>query len=157
MSVYGQAKLYLQYQRLQIMDNLKRWSSIIIWAGIVANMLFVIPLIFATEFLFELFKLKMDRVIWAQFSGVLLFILSIFYIPAALNIDRYRANAWFHCIPSRACGVAFFSINVFFLGAETGFLAGAVLDAFFGLALLLVLLKINKLEKLDGITVKLFS
>ena len=139
------------------MENLKKWSSRIIWAGIVANMLFVIPLIFATEFLFELFKLQKDRVIWAQFSGVLLFILSVYYIPAAINIDRYRANAWFHCIPSRACGVLFFSIYVFFLGAEPGFIAGAILDAVFGLSLLIVLLKINKLEKENKTSIKLFS
>lgn len=139
------------------MDKLKKWSSRIIWTGIVVNMFFVIALIFATEFLFEVFKLEHDRVIWAQFSGVLLFILSVYYIPAALNIDRYRANAWFHCVPSRAAGVLFFSINVFLLGAEPGFLAGAIVDLVFGLLLLIVLLKIEKREKKQGESVSLFS
>lgn len=139
------------------MDNLKKWGSRIIWAGVITNMLFVFPMFFAPQFILDFFHLKLDRLIWAQACGMLLFIISIYYIPAAINIDRYRANAWFHCIPSRACGSTFFTINVLFLGAEPGFLSIAIVDAVFGLALLFVLLKISCLEKEQGQKVKLFS
>jgi len=139
------------------MDNLKKWSSRIIWTGIIVNMLFVFPLFFAPEFILNIFHLKLDRVIWAQAAGMLLFIISIYYIPAALDIDRYRANAWYHCIPSRACGSTFFAINVLFLGAEPGFLSIAIVDAIFGLLILIILLRITNLEKQQGTPVKLFS
>ena len=82
---------------------------------------------------------------------------AIYYVPAALNIDRYRANAWFHCIPSRACGAIFFTINVLFLGAEPGFLSIAIVDIVFGLLILFFLLRITKLENEQGTSVKLFS
>lgn len=139
------------------MENLKKWASRILWAGIAANMLFVVGLLFATEFLLNLLSIQLDRVIWAQFSGLLLFILSVYYIPAALDIDRYRANAWFHCIPSRFGGIIFFTIHVLFLGAETGFIAGAIHDAIFGIPVFIILLRLNKLEKQQGTPVKLFS
>jgi hypothetical protein len=127
--------------------KLKKLGSKIIWAGIGANFLFVIPLFFAPEWLLGLLHIQLDRVIWAQFAAVLLFIISVFYIPAAIDIDRFRINAWFHCIPSRASGAIFFAVNILFLGAEPGFWVAVVVDAVFGLLLLWVLLRISRLEK----------
>jgi hypothetical protein len=46
-------------------------------------------------------------VLWPRFAGLLLVILSVFYTPAATDIDRYRIVAWF-AIGSRAAGVLFF-------------------------------------------------
>jgi hypothetical protein len=43
----------------------------------------------------------------ARFAGLLLVILSVFYTPAATDLDRYRIVAWF-AIGSRAAGVLFF-------------------------------------------------
>jgi hypothetical protein len=63
---------------------------------------------------------------------MLLFIISIFYIPAALDPFRYRATAIMHIIPSRACGSTFFLYSVLFRGQERGFLSIALVDLFFG-------------------------
>ncbi len=138
------------------MDDIKKWLSRIIWAGILVNMLFVIPLFFAPQFVVDLLKLKLERLIWAQTGGMLLFIISVFYIPAALDIVRYRANAWFHCIPSRAAGASFFIISVLFFDAEPGFLSIAIVDAIFGLSVFILLLKLSQLEKQQGQAVSLF-
>ena len=45
--------------------------------------------------------------LWPQFSALLLVLLSIFYIPAALDFARYQITAW--CtVASRLVGVVFF-------------------------------------------------
>jgi hypothetical protein len=46
-------------------------------------------------------------VLWPRFAGLLLIILSVFYTPAATDLDRYRIVAWL-AIGSRAAGVLFF-------------------------------------------------
>jgi len=130
--------------------KLKKLGSLIIWAGIGANLLFVVPLIFAPEWLLGLLQIQLDRVIWARFAGLLLFIISVYYVPAAIDIDRFRVNAWFHCIPSRAGGAIFFAVNVLWLGAEPGFWVAVVVDSLFGLSLLWVLVKISRLESLGN-------
>lgn len=139
------------------MQKLKTLSCRIIWAGIVANLVFVVPLFFAPEFLLGLLGIELDRVIWARFAAMLLFIISVFYIPAAMDIDRYRANAWFHCIPSRAGGAIFFAFNVLILGAEPGYLVAVAVDATFGLALLVVLFRLTRLERSHARPVRLFA
>jgi hypothetical protein len=45
--------------------------------------------------------------LWPRFAGLLLVLLSVFYMPAATDPDRYRANAWF-AVASRLAGVVFF-------------------------------------------------
>jgi hypothetical protein len=42
-----------------------------------------------------------------RFAGLLLILLSAFYAPAAIDPDRYRANAWL-AVVSRLAGVVFF-------------------------------------------------
>ena len=54
------------------MDNLKKWCSRIMWTGIITNMFFVFPMLFATEFILDFLHIQLDRIIWAQASGMLL-------------------------------------------------------------------------------------
>jgi hypothetical protein len=90
--------------------NPRRAMPRVIWAGIAANMLFVIPLLFFPKPFFALLGLELTDTILARACAMLLFIISVFYIPAAWDLDRYRANAWFHCFPSRFCGATYFSV-----------------------------------------------
>jgi hypothetical protein len=46
-------------------------------------------------------------VLWVQFSGLLLILLSMFYMPAAIDFMRYRVVAWM-AVGSRLAGVIFF-------------------------------------------------
>ena len=109
------------------------WFGRVVWIGIIVNLLFVIPCFFFPEKMCELLGLtKPNPIIWVRTSGMLLFIISVFYIPAALNPFRYRATAVMHIIPSRACGSSFFLYSVLFRGQETGFLSIALVDLFFG-------------------------
>jgi hypothetical protein len=115
------------------MNSAAKWFSRVVWVGIVVNMLFVIPCFFFPERLCELLGLtKPDPIIWVRTSGMLLFIISVFYIPAAVNPFRYRATAIMHIVPSRACGSSFFLYSVLLRGQEIGFLSIALVDLFFG-------------------------
>jgi hypothetical protein len=115
------------------MNSAAKWFSRVVWVGIVVNMLFVIPCFFFPERMCELLGLtKPDPIIWVRTSGMLLFIISVFYIPAAVNPFRYRATAIMHIVPSRACGSSFFLYSVLFRGQEIGFLSIALVDLFFG-------------------------
>src|SRR6478672_6883812 len=64
-----------------------RWLKRVIWLGIFANLALALPTIAAPD--------------------MLIVILSVFYTPAATDLDRYRIVAWL-AIGSRAAGVLFF-------------------------------------------------
>ena len=85
-----------------------RWLKRVIWLGIFANLALALPTIAAPDFMIDRVGLPTATpVLWVRFSGLLLVILSVFYTPAATDIDRYRIVAWF-AIGSRAAGVLFF-------------------------------------------------
>ncbi|MBK4215043.1 hypothetical protein JJJ17_03785 [Paracoccus caeni] len=131
-------------------DSLSHWKSrhaIVVWLGIVLNMGFVLPLIFAPEWFLSLFGLTAEPLIWPRFSGILLGILSVFYIPATLDIDRYRIFAWLSVFPSRTFGAVFFSYMVFVAQQPAAFLMGVALDGSIGIASLWCLIRIVSLEQ----------
>lgn len=132
------------------MDRYQKWYSRVTWAGIIVNMLFVIPCFFAPMWLLGLLHIPLDQPIWAQTAGMLLFIISVFYIPATWDLNRYRATAWFTVFPSRTCGAVFFLVSVLALGEPLGFLSIALVDAFFGLATLAILLLVTREERRTG-------
>jgi len=85
-----------------------RWFSRIVWLGIVCNLALAVPTLFAPEQTMALTRMPpASPLLWPQFSALLLILLSIFYIPAALDFARYRITAW--CtVGSRLAGVVFF-------------------------------------------------
>jgi hypothetical protein len=85
-----------------------RWFRRVMWLGILANLALALPTIAAPDMLIEMSGLPTATpVVWPRFAGLLLVILSVFYTPAATDIDRYRVVAWF-ALGSRAAGVLFF-------------------------------------------------
>ena len=131
-------------------QSISRWKlrhSLIVWLGIVLNMGFVIPLLFAPAWFLDLFGLRAEPLIWSRFSGLLLAIISVFYIPAIIDIDRYRIFAWLSVFPSRSFGVLFFSIMVFLAHQPAAYLLGVALDGSIGIASLWCLIRIVTLEQ----------
>ena len=85
-----------------------RWLKRVIWLGILANLALALPTMAAPDFMIDFVGLPTATpVLWPRFAGLLLVILSVFYTPAATDLDRYRIVAWF-AIASRAAGVLFF-------------------------------------------------
>lgn len=86
-----------------------RWFMRIMWLGIAANLALALPTMAAPNMMTAFVNLPtVTPDLWARFAGLLLVILSVFYMPAAIDPDRYRATAWF-AVGSRLAGVLFFA------------------------------------------------
>jgi hypothetical protein len=80
----------------------------VLWVGIAANLALAIGVIAAPAFMLTLNRLPpAEPLLWPRFAALLLVLLSIFYMPAGVDPDRYRANAWM-AVGSRLVGVVFF-------------------------------------------------
>ncbi len=124
------------------MNVYAKWFGRVTWLGIIANMFFVIPCFFFPEQLLSLLQMHIPfPIIWVRAAAMLLFIISVFYIPGAIDPYRYKETAWISIFPSRAFGSTFFITEVFLFGQDTGFLSIAFVDLFFGVveAILLTL------------------
>lgn len=121
--------------------------AILVWVGIALNLAIITPLLFNPTWILGLLGIPLNQLIWARFAGLLLFIISCFYVPATVDFERYRINAWLAVIPSRSGGVVFFFLAVFVFDQPAGFLVGVLVDGFIGLATLYCLIKIETLER----------
>ena len=85
-----------------------RWFMRVLWLGILVNLALAIATLALPAMLLRLNRLPpAEPLMWAQFSALLLILLSIFYMPAGIDPDRYRTIAWL-AIGSRLAGVIFF-------------------------------------------------
>jgi hypothetical protein len=109
-----------------------RWFRRLLWLGILANLGFVVPMLFFPEVLLGLLKMTVPYpVIWTRASGLLLLEISIGYIPIALDPYRYRVFAWLAIAVMRGGGASFFLCAVLFFHQELGFISIALVDTFF--------------------------
>ena len=84
------------------------WFRRVLWLGIVANLALAIPTLAAPEMMIAFSRLPpATPILWPRFAGLLLILLSIFYMPAAVDPRRYRVVAWL-AVGSRLAGVIFF-------------------------------------------------
>ncbi len=95
----------------------------------------------------DLFNIPLDQLIWARESAGLLMIISAFYVPAAIDFGRYRANAYIAVFVSRAFGSTFFFLAVVLFGQPVGFLSISFVDALIGSTTGYCLIRIATLEK----------
>lgn len=85
-----------------------RWFRRVVWIGIVANLLLALPTLAAPSQMTAFAGLPTATPeLWPRFAAVQLILLSVFYIPAGLDVDRHRITAWFTVV-SRLTGVMFF-------------------------------------------------
>src|SRR5262245_33080759 len=92
------------------------WFGRVVWLGIIVNFCFVIPTMLVPGRLLAFLDLDPTNTpIWLRAAVYLLGQLSLFYIPAAINPYRYRANAYL-AIFSRLAGTVFFWAAVLFFG-----------------------------------------
>ena len=117
------------------MNTYANWFRRIVLLGVVVNLVLSLPTLFVPEKMLALFNLPLAvPVIWVQFSANLLILLSLFYIPAAIDPYRYQASAWL-AIFARVAGV------IFFLTQAKEYLLFGLLDLSFAIpeGLLLIL------------------
>lgn len=90
------------------MNTYANWFKRIVLLGVVVNLVLAIPTLVVPEVMLALFNLPLAvPLIWVQFSANLLILLSLFYIPAALDPFRHQASAWL-AVAARVAGVIFF-------------------------------------------------
>ena len=86
----------------------RTWFSRVMWVGIVANLALAVPTLLFPQRMLEWTNLPSAMpIMWPRFAALLLILLSTFYMPAAVDPDRYRTTAWTAVI-SRLAGVLFF-------------------------------------------------
>jgi hypothetical protein len=86
------------------------WFRVLMWAGIAANIVIATIAIVRTEAVLAFLHLEMAQpLVWPRFAAFLLILLSLFYIPSAIDplVHRYSAIVSIIC---RAGGVGFFAI-----------------------------------------------
>ncbi len=127
-------------------ERLARWYRWVTWFGMLLNMLFIVPLLFAPQFAFRVLRIEVEPDIWARIAGLFLFIITIFYIPASVDLRRFRVFAWLAILPSRAFGTVFFLLAVVLFEYPLSYLSGAILDGSIVLAQLVILLNVLRVE-----------
>jgi hypothetical protein len=120
-----------------------RLFTIVVWLGVLANWSFAVwAIFFDTGALLALFGLgAVANTMWVYNYSILLAILSCFYIPAAFDPFRYRANAWL-LIVGRLVPASTFFIGVALNYFPPGFARLGTGDATFGIIELILLLRL---------------
>jgi hypothetical protein len=96
------------------------------WLGIIGNVALAAPTLLRPVQVLSTFDLPVpSEIMWTRFAALLLILLSLFYVPAAIDPFRYRIIAIL-AVASRLAGVLFF-----FLIHATYWLFGAFDLAFF--------------------------
>ena len=114
------------------MSSKARLFSWAVYAGIVVNLLLVFPAVFAPDRVTEWFALEpASPAIWLRFSGWLLLLLSLFYVPAALDPDRHRVSARL-AIFARFAGAVFFLSQIAIADLPRAYLPFGLTDLAFG-------------------------
>lgn len=113
------------------MKRYERAFRITVWIGVIVNLALaatalVAPDWFLTQWGFDVAYPNL----WPRFAAWLLILLSLFYIPGANDIHRYRANAVLQVV-ARFSGVVFFAGAVLVLGFSRRFLLFGLLDLAF--------------------------
>lgn len=92
------------------MNTSVKWFRRAVWLGIIGDWILTIPVIVAPEWTLQLLGLRPTAdPVWTAFAGLLVLLLSLFYIPGADQPYRYRFNAWFGVF-ARLPGVLFFLV-----------------------------------------------
>jgi hypothetical protein len=123
------------------MNTFAVWFGRLVWLGIIANFGLAIPGLFWPEQVRALVGFPpASPLLWPRFASLLLILLSLFYMPGAINPFHYRANAYLAVI-SRFAGVVFF-----FAGPSAYYLLG-LYDLAFAIPQAILLLLAMKTAK----------
>jgi hypothetical protein len=117
----------------------RQWVSLVVWIGILVNLLFAVPALFRPEAALAFLGLgPATPLVWLRWSGLLLAMLSMLYVPAALDPDRYRTIAWL-ATAVRFAGAAFFLGQIITRHLPGAFLPMGATDLGFGVLQALLL------------------
>jgi len=130
------------------MNNSLKWFRQVVWVGILANVAFCVCALFGDPrgMLGALSLGESHSTVWLFNYSVLLLILSCFYVPAARDPIRYRANAWL-LVFGRLVPATTFFVGVGFGFMPHGFLLLGAGDATIGVLELWLLLMLEARQR----------
>jgi hypothetical protein len=130
------------------MSTERKLFCIVVWLGVIVNWTFAIWAVFIDPHsLLTMLKLgDVESTIWLYNYSFLLMILSLFYIPAAHDPFRYRANAWL-LIVGRLVPASTFFIGTAVHFMPPGFAMLGIGDSTFGIIELILLVQIFAREE----------
>jgi len=126
----------------------RKWFGRVVWFGVLANWGFGFWVLFIDpqRLLAALDLGEVNSTVWLYNYSVLLIILSCFYIPAARDPFRYRANAWL-LIVGRLLPASTFFVGVFLHFMPKGFLRLGIADGTIGIVELILLIQTFRAER----------
>jgi hypothetical protein len=124
------------------------WFRLVLWVGVLANLIFCVLAVFNPSGLLALLGLPPAHpLIWLQDAGGLLFLLSVMNFPAGIDPFRYRVNAVVSVLGRLVFGVFWFW-QVLFADYPRAFLQLAFADTGFGVVLGILYLLLLRYEYL---------
>jgi hypothetical protein len=127
------------------------WFRRTMWLGIVVNLAVSVPALFSPNTILGLLKIEAAATpIWVSFAANLLILLSLFYIPAAIDPVVHKINAGL-AVLARWAGVVFFTAAVFVFGQSQAYLILGAIDLVFGLPLTILLWSIFRRHKVQPV------
>lgn len=121
--------------------------AVVTWIGIVLNIIVAVPFFLFPEWCLDVLNIPPVDPIWPRVGAGLLMIITVFYVPMTLDIDRFRIFCWLSIFPSRTFGSTYFITMVVVFGYSPGFLSIALIDAAIAIAWLHCMIKIVRLEQ----------
>jgi len=124
------------------------WFGRTVWFGVSVNWAFAFGLLFGdVNALMRMLNLgELSSTLWLYHYSIALTLLTLFYIPAARDCVRYRANAWLLII-ARLISAFTFLIGVAIGFMPDGFLWLGLIDAAIGFTQLWLLWCIVRAEQ----------
>ena len=117
------------------MNKFVKWFNIAIFIGVLINILgMALPFIFAPQWYLDWFGLPGGggSVIWMRQAGLLLFFISILYLPGGRDPMRYSLNAKFAVLVRMVIG-SYWLWLVFVEGQTRAFLIFGIFDCVYAL------------------------
>src|SRR5436305_1075907 len=85
------------------------WFRRVVWLGIAANLALAVPTLIVPDRMLALSHFPpVAPLMWTRFAAWLLILLSLLYVPGAMDVYRYRATAQLSVL-ARLAGVLFFA------------------------------------------------
>lgn len=112
------------------MDNYAKWFNRLVFIGVWINILgMALPFVFAPQFMIDWLGLPGGggSVVWMRQAGLLLFYISILYLPGGREPLRFTLNAKFAVLVRMTIGLYWFYL-VFVEGRTRSFLIFGFLD-----------------------------
>src|SRR5260221_5098712 len=118
------------------MNTALKWFGRVAWIGIVMNLSFALPALFAPDLLIPSLGVSLVQFsyTWLGNIGMLLVTLCIFYIPAASDPERYSIYAWI-MVGARLFAAVFWVMAIVQSGQPSALLPFLIGDLTMGIAL----------------------